>query len=286
MSRALAPPPDRLVFSVSGVPRSAAGTDTLSGLARVAELGLGGMELEFVHGVRIQDALALRVGARAAELGLWLTCHGPYYINLHAVEADKRQASVKRILDTARAAQKVGARSITFHAAFYLKQPPAEVHAVVRDALAGIVETLRAEDNPVQVRPELTGKPSQYGDLDELLRLSREVPGVLPCIDWSHLHARTGGGHNDRQAFEAVLDRVADALGPAALRDMHMHVSGIEYSAKGERKHLEFSEADFRYQELLEALAARGVRGVLVCESPTQEDDTLVLQKAYARLRA
>ncbi|HOX47060.1 MAG TPA: TIM barrel protein [Myxococcota bacterium] len=280
---ALAPPPGRLVFSVAGVPRSARGTDSLAGVERVAELGLGGLEIEFVHGVRIQAAAAGKVRARAAELGVALTCHGPYYINLNAQEAEKRQASVKRVLDTARAAQLLGARSFTFHAAFYLGAEPAEVQRVVRDALVDIRRTLDEEQNPVQVRPELTGKPSQHGDLDELLQLAQEVPGVLPCIDWSHLHARTGGRFNDAAAWDGALDRVVKALGREALQDMYMHVSGIDYTPKGERKHLEFKDADLRYKELLGVLKRRGVQGVLVCESPTQEDDTLILQEAYRR---
>jgi deoxyribonuclease-4 len=181
-----------MLFGTAGVPHSASGSDPASGVLRVAELGLGAMELEFVHGVRIRDEMADRVRRVAEENEIALTCHGPYYINLNAQEKEKKRASIKRILDTARAAQRVGARSITFHAAFYMKQDPEKVHRVVADALAGIMDTLKKEKIRVQVRPELTGKPSQYGDLEELLALSKEIEGVLPCIDFSHLHARTG----------------------------------------------------------------------------------------------
>ncbi len=278
-------PFERLGFSVAGVPNSAKGSGTVAGVERVAELGLDGMELEFVHGVRIGDELAERVGERAAELGVVLTCHGPYYINLNSVEIEKRRASVERILATARAARKVGARSVTFHAAFYMKQPPRKVFDVVRDSLSRIVETLRSEDNHVQIRPELTGKPSQFGDLEELLELSSLIDGVFPCVDFSHLYARTAGGYNTLEEFSDVLERYAMVLGREALHDLHLHVSGIEYTPKGERRHRELKESEFNYRDLMRALKKAGARGVVVCESPALEDDTLLLKRSYQRVR-
>jgi deoxyribonuclease-4 len=266
------------------VPRSAPSPDPLSGVEQVAALGLSAMELEFVHGVRIRDDTAEKIRLRAEKLGIALTCHGPYYINLNAIEPEKRQASNERILATARAARKLGARSITFHAAFYLKQEANNVHQVVRDALLNIHETLAAEGNTVQVRPELTGKATQYGDLEELLNLSLEVPGVLPCIDFSHLHARSGGAMNSLKEFRAVLFRYGAVLGKQSLKDLHLHVSGIQYTAKGERRHLNLVEADLRYQELLQALAEVDAGGIVICESPNLEQDAAVLQSAYHKL--
>jgi deoxyribonuclease-4 len=276
--------PDRLRFSVAGVPASSRGTDPAAGVQRVAELKLDAMELEFVHGVRIRDEMAGRVRDLATRLDVALTCHGPYYINLNSDDADKKQASIIRILDTARAAQKTGARSITFHAAFYLKQDPERVHRTVRESLTHIVSTLRAEGNAVQVRPELTGKPTQYGDLEELLRLSVEVEGVLPCIDFSHLYARTAGGFNSYDDIMRVLERYAEVLGTESLADMHLHASGIEFTPKGERRHLRLSESKYRYKELLRALKTAQVKGVLVCESPIQEEDSLLMKRSFGRL--
>jgi deoxyribonuclease-4 len=273
-----------MLFGTAGVPHSSQGSDPASGVLRVAELGLRAMELEFVRGVRIRDDMADRVRRVAEEKEIALTCHGPYYINLNAQEKEKKRASIKRVLDTARAAHRVGARSITFHAAFYMKQDPQKVHRVVAEALAGIMETLKKEKIRVQVRPELTGKPTQYGDLEELLALSKEIEGVLPCIDFSHLHARTGA-ENSLPEFKRTLKRYSAVLGQAALKDLHLHVSGIEYTEKGERRHLLLKESDFKYRELLKALKGAGAGGVLICESPNLEDDALLLQRSYKRIR-
>ena len=275
-----------LRFGTGGTPHSALRPDPLSGVERIAALGLSAMELEFVYGVRIRDDAAENIRLRAEELGVALTCHGPYYINLNAVEPEKRQASVERIIATARAARRVGAHSITFHAAFYLKQEPGSVHQTVQDALVRIVETLSAEGNDVQIRPELTGKPSQYGDLEELLKLSQAIPRVRPCIDFSHLHARTGGAMNSAEEFRTVLTRYREVLGKQALADLHLHISGIQYTAKGERRHLDLVEADLRYRELLQALVEEDARGIVICESPNLEEDAQLLQSTYQKLLA
>lgn len=275
-----------LLFGTAGVPSSSRKPDTVSGVEAAARLGLGAMELEFVHGVRMSRDLAHRVRDTAERLGVALTCHGPYYINLNAHEPEKVAASEKRILDTARAAHLVGARSFTFHAAFYLKDDPEVVHQRVRERLAKILEQLARENISVRVSPETTGKPTQYGSLEELLRLSQELPRVQPCIDFAHLHARSAGGMNRAAEFQQVLKQLTKALGRRALGDLHLHVSGIDYGEKGERKHLMLEEADFHYRQLLRELKRAGAGGILICESPDPEADALLLQSTYRKIRS
>ena len=151
--------------------------------------------------------------------------------------------------------------------------------------LTGIMETLYKEKIQVQVRPELTGKPSQYGDLEELLSLSSQIEGVLPCIDFSHLFARNNGANNSAQEHEQNLLRYAQVLGKASLSDLHLHVSGIEFTPKGERKHLMLKESKFRYRELLKVLKKMKAGGVVICESPSPEDDARLLQSSYRRIK-
>ncbi|OGN96571.1 MAG: hypothetical protein A2Z77_00985 [Chloroflexi bacterium RBG_13_51_36] len=273
-----------LLFGTGGVPVSAESRSTEAGIERIAELGLGCMEVEFVQGVKMRPEVAAAVGELAARKKIALTAHGPYAINLNAVEPQKVHMSKERILQTARIAALFGARSITFHAAFYLKDSPAQTYAVVRKHLQEVVNTLRKEGNKVTISPEVTGKPSQFGTLEELLRLSSEIEGVMPCIDFSHWHARTGRA-NSYQEFLAVLDMVEKKLGRRGLDNMHMHLSGIAYGNKGELRHLMLAESDLHYTELLKALKERRAKGIVICESaPYLEDDALLLQRTYREL--
>jgi len=132
----------------------------------------------------------------------------------------------------------------------------------------------------VWVRPEIAGKPSQFGNLDEVLDLCAELEGVAPCIDFAHWHARTGA-FNSYPEFASILRRVKERLGRAALDNVHIHISGIAYGEKGEVKHLNLKESDFQYTELLQALKVYDAQGIVICESPNLEVDALLLQETY-----
>jgi len=273
-----------LLFGTGGVPVTAQSRSTEAGIERIAELGLGCMEVEFVQGVKMSPEAAAWVGELATRKKVVLTAHGPYFVNLNAVEPQKVHMSKERILQTARIAALLGARSITFHAAFYLKNTPAETYATVKRHLEEIVNILRNEGNKVTISPEVTGKPSQFGTLEEIFQLGSEIEGVAPCLDFSHWHARTGQA-NSYQEFLDILDQVERKLGRRALDNMHIHLSGIAYGKKGEIKHLMLPDSDFRYSELLKALKERKAKGVVICESvPYLEQDALLLQQTYREL--
>jgi deoxyribonuclease-4 len=273
-----------LLFGTAGVPVSAKLRSTEAGIERIAELGLGCMEVEFVQGVKMSPKVAVSVGELAARKNVVLTAHGPYFVNLNAAEPEKVHMSKERILQTARIAALFGARSITFHAAFYLKSTPAETYAVVKRHLQEVVNILRREGNKVTISPEVTGKPSQFGTLVEILQLGSEIEGVAPCLDFSHWHARTGKA-NSYQEFLDILDQIEKKLGRQALDNMHIHLSGIAYGKKGEIKHLLLPDSDFQYAELLKALKEREAKGVVISESmPYLENDALLLQQTYRGL--
>lgn len=272
-------------FGTAGVPLSTKESSSEAGIIRVRELGLEAMEVEFVHGVRMKEEKASMVRRIAEREKITLSCHAPYYINLNSREEEKVIASKARILQTARIAKFLGAASIVFHPAFYAEESSDTVLAKVVGELAEVREVLEQEGNEVILRPETTGKPSQFGDLRETIRLAQEVPGVLPCLDFSHLHARENGRHNTYDEFCAILEETAEGLGERWVNNAHFHISGIEYGIKGEKRHLVFQEADLKYEELLKAFLSFGIKGTVICESPNLEEDALILQKTYAGLQ-
>lgn len=254
---------------------------SIEGVKTVRSLGLDAMELEFVRGVRMSDKLAEEVRKVSEELNVLLTAHAPYYVNLNSPEEAKVEASVKRIIDTARAVHKCGGWSIVFHAAYYGEDEPEVVHGRVRELLKRIVRELRDEGITVWVRPETAGGLAEYGNLHEVVELSQEVEGVLPCIDFAHLHARTNGGYNTYDEIASIFTLLERELGEGCLKNMHMHFSGIEYGERGEVKHVNLEESDYNYEALVKALKDFSVEGVLISESPNIEGDALLLKKLY-----
>ena len=248
------------------------------------KLKLDGLELEFVHGVRMTAQNRELVKKCAAEKNMVLTAHGPYYINLNSKEEEKIEASITRVLDTARIGSELGAYSITFHAAFYMGMPQDAVYKKVEESMARVCATLAEEGNTIWVRPETTGKGAQWGNLEEIVKLSKTFEQVLPCVDFSHLHARTNGKYNTYDEFCAIFDHIAKELGSNAIENFHAHIAGIEYGEKGEKKHLMLKESDMNYKDLMKAFKEFGVKGVVVCESPIMEEDAVLLKEYYQSL--
>ena len=276
--------PDRLLFGTAGTPRSSRKKSSVGGIERVRELGLDCMELEFVRGVRMGESGAAEVLKRSEEDGIPLSVHAPYYINLNSAEPEKIEASIERIYSSARIGSLCGARNIVFHPAYYHKDSPETVFDRVSGLLSDLSARLEEEGISVVLRPETTGKPSQFCNLEEVLRLGTEVENVLPCIDFSHLYARCCGECNGHDDFTSVLENVEDELGRTALEDMHMHLSGIEYGQKGEKNHLNLESSGLDYTGILQALKDFNVKGLLICESPDNEGDALLLKQTYYTL--
>ncbi len=268
----------RLLFGTAGTPISSKGNDSLSGIERVHELGLGCMELEFVRGVKMGERTARKVGEAAKQLDIMLSVHAPYYINLNG-EGDTLIKSRERILNSARIGHICGAKGVVIHAGFAMGSSRQEVYENIKKQLIEIVQQLKSESVDITLRIETMGRISQFGTLDEVLDIT-EVEGVLPCIDFSHLHA-ISGKNNSREEFAGILSRVEDKLGREGLDNMHIHVSGIEYSDKGEKRHLVFAGSDFKYKELAQAFVDFDIKGMVISESPNLEEDALLLKKEF-----
>lgn len=270
---------NKLNFLTAGIPLKTEPKSYENAFTILDEMHLDGLELEFVHGVRMSEISQDTV--KKESKNFVITAHGPYYINLNAKEPEKIDASIKRVIDTAFMAQKVGAYSITYHAAFYMGNDKKIVFDRVKKQMERVIEVIEKEGINLWIRPETTGKSTQWGDLDEVIALSKEFKQVLPCIDFSHLHARMGGGINSYNDFCNILERIGNEIGQYALENFHAHLAGIDYSAKGERKHLNLEESDMNYKDLLKALKKFDVKGALVCESPNIEEDCQLLKSYY-----
>jgi deoxyribonuclease-4 len=241
------------------------------------------MQLEFAHGVRMKEEVSSGLRKISYELGIPLTSHGPYYINLNAREQDKIDSSVERIIQTAKISDLCGAESMTFHAAFYMKDSPYDVFDLVQKSLNVIEERLNRLDIQIELRPELTGKTSQFGSLEELIDLTKLVNSCSPCMDFSHLYARTNE-HNNYDEFKNVLSRLKEDLGEKALQNMHIHLSGISSNSKGDLKHLNLDDSDFNWKDLLRALKDFDCRGYVICNSPNLEKDAKMMKDYYLSL--
>ncbi len=244
-------------------------------------LGLDAFELGWVQSVRVSEETCALIKQTAAEQDVAVSVHAPYFINLNADE-EEWPKSRKRLMDAAHYGNLAGATDIIFHPGSYFMRDPGEVLKLAIPRLQACVDELRAAGNPAILRPETMGKSAMLGSLEDTVEMAKSIPGVLPCVDFAHLHARPGDGSlNSYEEWSARLEMVAKALGEQALKRLHIHLSGIEYGPKGEKNHLPVAESDLDLKGLFRALHACGASGRILCESPAMEDDAIYMKKVW-----
>jgi deoxyribonuclease-4 len=262
------------VFGTVGTPRSTPKKPggTIGTIRHLATLELLAFEIGWVRSVRVSEKTCAAIKETVDELGMHLSVHAPYYINLNA-DKEEWPKGRKRLMDAAFYGNLAGATDIVFHPGSYFGQPPEDVLPLAIQRLQGCVNEMRNQGNMVVLRPETMGKGALLGSLDDTLVLSKEIDGVEPCLDFAHLHARAGDGSiNSYAEWVEIFERYEDYLGKQALTRLHCHLSGIEYGPKGERNHLMLKDSDFNLDALLRALNAFNCGGRVLCESPQDMD--------------
>ncbi len=275
----------KLLFGPAGIPHSTSKpVNSENGVKTVRKLGLDAMEFSFGPGVYLKEEACASIQETAKKNEVVLSAHGPYYINFNAVEDKKLYASHGYIHKAAKIVDLCGGHSVAFHAAYYMKMPTATVYNNVKKQLKELVKKLKDEGNKVLLRPELTGKPTQWGDLNEIIKIGQELDQVLPCIDFGHLHAREGR-YNTYKEIRGALEALEKGLGREILDNMHIQIAGIEYTEKGERRHLNLDDSgsDLNYKDIVKVWKEFRIKGVVITETPNQEDDALKLKKMWER---
>ncbi len=270
------------VGSPIGTPKKPGGS--VGAIEFSKSIGLGTFELGWVQSVRVTEVTCAAIKQCGTDQGIKLSVHAPYFINLNAMD-EEWPKSRKRLMDAAHYGNLAGATDIIFHPGSYFGNDPAEVLKIAIPRLQGCVDELRKAGNPVTLRPETMGKSAMLGSFEDTLEMSRAMEGVLPCLDFAHLHARPGDGTmNTYEEWSAVLKAYQKALGKKALKKLHIHLSGIEYGPKGEKNHLELAKADLNLKALFQALQDFGCGGRILCESPIMEQDALNMKNAWIKI--
>jgi deoxyribonuclease-4 len=164
--------------------------------SKIKNQGLDAAEIEFTYGVWMTKEQAIKIKEANKKLGLRLSIHAPYFINLNSEDKAKIGASRQRILKCLEIGHYLGVKNVVFHAGFYLKDSREKTFNNIKKQILKIqAEAKQKGWSGVQLSPETTGKPSQFGDLEEILRLRKET-GCSFCIDFSHLKARYNGKIN------------------------------------------------------------------------------------------
>jgi len=248
------------------------GGSSEQGFIDIKDKGLSAVEVSFTYGVWMKPEQAKKIAELNKKLKLKISIHAPYYINLNSKEKAKIQASKKRILSCCKIGHLLGAKCIVFHPGFYQKIDKEETYQNIKKEIIDMHKTIKQNKWDVELCPEITGKESQFGSLEELKRLKKETKCSI-TIDFSHLKARSVGKVSYSQAAASVK----------SLKNIHAHFSGIEWTDKGERRHLPLNPKDVK--ELLTALKKNNVSATIINEGPDTIKDALLIKKTWEKIK-
>lgn len=247
--------------------------------------GLEAYEYQATYGVRISKQSALKLRENSKENDILVSMHAPYYINLSSPKEDVVERSIQRLIQSAKAAQWMGAYRIVFHPGFYTEFSPEEAMKKFHLAVNDLTEQLDSLGvSGYTFAPETTGKKSQLGNLEEIIEICKDHENFAPTVDFAHLHARWGGKIKNQDDYGEIFAKLEDELG---IKSLHTHFTHIEFTDKGERRHHILSEDSYGppLEPLLREIIERGWDVTLICETPLLDEDALLMQRDYRKIQ-
>jgi|SRR3989344_1995446 len=235
-------------------------------LENYAKLGLKACEIAFTYSVYIKPIDAVRIGKKAKELGIELSIHAPYFVNLNSEEKTKRESTKTRILKCCEIGEQLGAKIVVFHPGYYGKNREG-AYEIIKKGIIEMMKEIEKNKWKIKIAPETMGKVNVFGSIEEISNLVKET-GCSFCIDFAHILAR-----NKKVDYDQV-----NKLFPA--KEWHVHFSGIVYGEKGEKHHKTTEKKEWK--ELLENIPKdKEVR--IINESPTFVEDSVEGLKIYEK---
>ncbi|MFW9963283.1 MAG: TIM barrel protein [Candidatus Sifarchaeia archaeon] len=227
---------NKILFGPAGYPNEARGNvKRVFGILR--ETGMDALEYAAVYGLQTKQDKARLIGALARDSGVSMSLHAAYYISLASRTPRIRESSKNRLIKALKFAPLMNVKRIVFHPGSMVGLGENEAHKVIADGLKSVWQTAGELGGGALLAPEIAGKLSAFGSLEQIIRLCQDVEGCIPTIDWAHLYARSQGIINDKESYLKVLNRLEDELGERFVDNMHFHVSGISFTEKGEAAH-------------------------------------------------
>lgn len=251
----------------------------------IERIGLDTFEYQCGRGVNIGEEKARELGRLAADKNIVLSLHAPYYISMSGVDEEKRLNSINYIMQSARAVDFMGGNRIVVHTGSCGKLSREDALDLAKDTMTKALEALDSEGlGHVHICPETMGKINQLGTLEEVIALCELDERLIPCIDFGHLNARTGGQVNSKDAFREIIELIGNRLGEERMKNFHSHFSKIEYTVGGEKKHLTFEDTVFgpNFEPLMDLVCEYKLTPRFICESDgTQSEDALAMKQYY-----
>ena len=251
----------------------------------VKDLGLDCFEYSFGRGVNVTDEKAEEIGNAFKQNGIELSIHAPYFINLANPDAEMAKKSFGYVINSAKKGLLMGANRVVFHPASQGKLDRKSAVELTTDRLKRLTDEIYAENlEKVMFCPETMGKSAQIGTIEEIAEFCLIDKIYFPTVDFGHVNARENGSLKTQEDYESRLRYMVEKLGHEKMNKFHIHFSKIEYTQKGEVRHLTFEDDKFGpdFMPLALALKKFDLQPFVICESAgTQDVDAVCMKQMY-----
>lgn len=234
--------------------------DAIANLEEYSKLGLKACEIAFTYGVYIKEKDAKPIKQAAERLGIKLSIHAPYWINLNSKEKIKQKQSIGRILECVKIGDKLGVYTVVFHAGYYGKSTHEETYEAIKNRVLEMQDEIKDNALAPKIAPETMGKVNVFGSIEEISSLAKDTKSSF-CIDFAHVLARY-----KENKFDLIKEKFP-------YKTWHCHFSGIEYSDAGERRHIKTSKESLK--NLIKNLP-KDKDIVIINESPDMIEDSIM----------
>ena len=251
----------------------------------LTEKGLTAYEYSFGKGFTLPDDTAVAIGKEMQKYGISISIHAPYFINFATPTDEMAEKSYNYVLQSLHKLRLIGGNRLVVHPASQGKMERQEAVELCKKRLEILKsKIIEAGYDDMYICLETMGKSAQIGTYEEILDFCTIYEKYIPTFDFGHINALTQGSLKTKDDYKKIIDRSIDVIGKERTKMAHIHFSKIEYSSKGEVKHLTLEDNVYgpEFQPLAEILKEYDMNCTVICESKEYMGrDAIILKCIY-----
>ncbi len=249
--------------------------DNAEWLDGLVAAGHGALELPFVDGFPWNERRCKAFGELAAERGLAMSIHAPYFAVLTVEDEVRRKKTISAVEHSMKLVKALGGHTVVAHLGHVAERTPDHLHELVAEGLSRIEDKVR--NLGVSLGLETSGSDRSFGSLGDIALVAAEFSFVRPVIDWAHVHAKSAGALTTAEAFIAVIEFLRSNFPGWVINPLHTQFTDNQFGPAGEIRHVPYGDGTLRAGPLAEAAVEAGLRMTVISEAREDASHSRIL---------
>jgi deoxyribonuclease-4 len=213
------------------------------------------------------------------ELDVELSMHTPYYMDLTSGN-ELTQKSIDSIRWAGLLTSQMDGGTVISHIGLYGDLGKKEATKTITENITGVMGFWHDHKIKARLGFETSGRQEVFGSLEEIMTICDDIEGVVPVLNFAHLHARQNGTLREPQDFAELFDRI----GPYMDGHYYTHFSGVEHEGGNEKRVTPIKKGDLRFEPLAEYLTENTPNCTIISSSPLLEHDAMYMKVIFERI--